>query len=841
MKKYIKISYEYIKKYHSRSLAIGLSIILSTILIVGIGTISKSAKQTEVDIIKYDTGSSHLRLSKINENQLDTLKSIKDINNIGVTSLYDSYNYKDKVLMNIVCADKEYLELDDGSLKEGNFPKNVNEIVLEEWVLKNLNISSKIGTLIKLELDSGKVKEFKLVGILNDIPSKKSSGVAEAIIGFDDSVNKDNYMIFIEFNEDVNILAHIYDIKEKLSLKDENVSINTMLLDALNKAGSIDWNIVIISILVSLVSSVVIYGVFNISIYQRIREYGVLRAIGAKKLQIFNIIFVELLLISLVSLPVGIILGFFGARLLSSKFSQLFTEFDVSNMNISISGDILILSIILVLIIITIISLKTSSSVSKISPIDAIKKINTGNKRAKCNLVSINKLSKLVSYHRALSFKNISENKKSFVMIVTSMSLGSVLFIGSSYYASIQNKLSDEKLQQTKVNYDYKIVTNGTLNMDKGLTKEDVDKVRNIEGIEYVNPTKIVYSRTIINKKDIIEPLFFEILEKSSSDWETAVKEYNNKNIIMQSNIWGYSDESIKELNKFLIDGEINISKMKEENSVVVYIPTLGGQGSKKVVDISSGDTISVTFRKDGKVSEDFYGMKDVGEYVTKKFKVAGVVTTLPVWDDYYSVQEGVDIILPEQNYDKVCGFDNYRILHANKKNNVNSEQIMEELLGITNSLEGVSVRDLSKERVEIENYYSAKDSYIYIISAVLFIISILNITNNISYRLMSRTTEFGMLRAVGLDERSFRQMIRFEGISFGVISSIVSIILSLIIQIAMFTYFSVFLKNPVFELQWINYILIVLINILIGILATYIPLRKIKKLSIIESIKSIE
>ncbi len=57
---YIGIVINYIKKYKARSLAISLSIILSMILIVGIGSLSYSAKQAEVDIIKYDTGSSQI-------------------------------------------------------------------------------------------------------------------------------------------------------------------------------------------------------------------------------------------------------------------------------------------------------------------------------------------------------------------------------------------------------------------------------------------------------------------------------------------------------------------------------------------------------------------------------------------------------------------------------------------------------------------------------------------------------------------------------------------------------------------------------------------------------------
>lgn len=52
MKDNLKIALRYIISYKARSLAIALSIILATSLIVGIGTLSRSAQQAEVDKIK---------------------------------------------------------------------------------------------------------------------------------------------------------------------------------------------------------------------------------------------------------------------------------------------------------------------------------------------------------------------------------------------------------------------------------------------------------------------------------------------------------------------------------------------------------------------------------------------------------------------------------------------------------------------------------------------------------------------------------------------------------------------------------------------------------------------
>ncbi|MDO7206093.1 hypothetical protein Q5M85_20390 [Paraclostridium bifermentans] len=53
---------------------------------------------------------------------------------------------------------------------------------------------------------------------------------------------------------------------------------------------------------------------------------------------------------------------------------------------------------------------------------------------------------------------------------------------------------------------------------------------------------------------------------------------------------------------------------------------------------------------------------------------------------------------------------------------------------------------------------------YNYGIVAVIFVISMFNIINNVSYNLTSRTNEFGMLRAVGISDKDFKNMIIYEG-----------------------------------------------------------------------------
>ncbi|WP_077068861.1 FtsX-like permease family protein [Paraclostridium sordellii] len=53
----------------------------------------------------------------------------------------------------------------------------------------------------------------------------------------------------------------------------------------------------------------VVYSIFNISMYKRFKEYGILRAIGARNFKVFKLILNELMTLSLIGIPIGTVLG----------------------------------------------------------------------------------------------------------------------------------------------------------------------------------------------------------------------------------------------------------------------------------------------------------------------------------------------------------------------------------------------------------------------------------------------------------------------------------------------------------------------------------------------------
>lgn len=236
--------------------------VLSIALIVGCGTLSQSAKQANIDKTKYEEGLYHVRYKDITKEQLSIIEKNKDIKEIGMTSYYDSNNPDNKLMINLTMANKEYIKSGNSRLIDGTLPTKKNEIALEEWALKNMGLEPKLGEKITLDLYNKASKEtYTLVGILKDRAREKSVGQVDGFLAFDiNSINKLD--AYITFDESSNINENIQTISKQAKIKSDNVRKNNMLLEALGDTGQKDYKVILLAIIVSIVSVIVIHGIF---------------------------------------------------------------------------------------------------------------------------------------------------------------------------------------------------------------------------------------------------------------------------------------------------------------------------------------------------------------------------------------------------------------------------------------------------------------------------------------------------------------------------------------------------------------------------------------------------
>ncbi|MEG0856173.1 MAG: ABC transporter permease, partial [Terrisporobacter sp.] len=333
----------------------------------------------------------------------------------------------------------------------------------------------------------------------------------------------------------------------------------------------------------------------------------------------------------------------------------------------------------------------------------------------------------------------------------------------------------------------------------------------------------------------------------------SLINDKANDTYLMKQKLKGYNDEMLKSLDDYLVSGKIDIEKMKKENLAVVYMPyiyddngmkskVLGANTGSPLANIKVGDTVTVKYPK-GKIedTQKYWQGKDNSEYEDYTFRVGAIVNYPYADDNMYTGDDGIDVIASDKYLDGLFGDNNYDIVYANMKENANHKAINEKLGEIGSTVPGTITTDMTEDKAMNEQNLKQKKLLDFGVVAVMFAISVFNIINNVSYNLTSRTSEFGMLRAIGITDKDLRKMITYEGLFYGVLSSLIVVVISLLMQIRMYKTFGFEAYGMDFEINYMLYILIVLANIIVGLSATYLPARKIKESNIVEAINIIE
>lgn len=857
---YFKAGKSYIKKYKNRSISIGIGIVLGIALIVGVGSLSFSAKEQNIKQTEYELGSHFVRYNDLNDSQVDDIENMKNdgtgdnpkdsIGKLGLITYYDSSTPESDDLTNIVSVNRELLELQNTELVKGNFPKKADEVVIEKWVLDNLGVKPEVGQKITIDLYGRKKKEsFVVSGILRDRVSAKSSGIMEIFLNRDLKKSNEKTDAYVRFKDNKNIVENIYKISEDLSLDDEGISVNRMLLEAMGQLEEIDYNLIYSAIAAAIVLAIVVYGVFNISIIQRISEYGVIRAIGGKLSDIVKLLLTELLLIWIVSLPIGVAVGYLVAVLLKKVSGNVFTEMAVELSTISVPIEIIGFASVVSLLIIVFIVVLLAWKIKRISPIDEIRgNIKTSaDKKRRYKIIRRRKnnslsYSKIIPIEIKMAMKNVLRNKSGFAITLISMCLGSVMFLASSFYSDLMKDQQKKLEEVSRVNTDFKISMIITKPMYAGYSAKDIEDIRNINGVENVDEIRSLYARMFLKENQILDNEYFK--ERNEEPYSKDVLggllvDCGNGDKILKSGVYGYNDTLLKKLDKHLAKGNVNLKEMNNEEVAIAMVPKNNG---KYTVGVNIGDKLKVTFREDNISNEEYFKMTDTGgKYITKEFKIVGIVNELVDYSDYYVDNNSVNLVLSNKQFEKFSGYKNAQIVNIEMNDNANREKVAKQILTIANRTSGNVFADLTEERMTLAAMEENKQMFINAIIGILFLISIINIVNNIKYSMVSRRAEFGIIRAVGADNKMFRKIVLSEGLMYGLYSGVISVIVALIVCWGIYSPMAEFLISPKFLVNPITFTGVFLMNVGLGALVSYLPFVEMRNISIVESIERTE
>ncbi|MEN8905972.1 MAG: ABC transporter permease [Clostridiales bacterium] len=610
MNLYKNITLKYMKNQKKRTILTFIGIILSVALISSILLMYTSALESYTRYAIKTYGDYYVAYKNLPSKFVDDIN-----NNVNVQNTSIKYSFGMAFMGEISKEEREYdnnaplfrkIDLraySDENFKQtpfelemGNFPKNENEIVLEKNALKFLGSNVKVGDNINLvissQIDSDSEKDnfkkeyekkYKLTGIKKSDILTSTNYTSEGITLFDPGTIKEEklYDLYIKFTSIKDTKDKSNNILENLKIKDyaakNNIEFseefNNDLLRAYQESSNPLSNkavtniLVVILVIVIIATAAVIYNIFNISVLERISQFGILRCVGASPKQIRKIVLNEALIYCIVGIPIGLTVGAGVVKVLFLLFNKLGKGMFPSDFELyfNIWGILVCIALGIISVVLSVIG--PTRHAGKVSSIEAIKNLGSIKKEKikKSRKLKKKGFTKIIfGIEGLIASKNLRRNRKRYRITIFSMTLSIVLFIVFANFINFYMGVSvfDED------EFGNFQVSNSKGNGENILPKL-INDINNVNGVDYI--FKNMNSNSNLSKE---KPSFFGlgVKEEYMKDKSKEYIKVKNKNGIYSFDveIVSYGDEALEYLNKHLVKGEIDKNSLNSKNGVLI-------------------------------------------------------------------------------------------------------------------------------------------------------------------------------------------------------------------------------------------------------------------------------
>lgn len=712
---------------------------------------------------------------------------------------------------------------------EGRQPEKDDEIAFEGWILQYLDKDYKVGDKITLSCnldfaDEGTEPseyEFTISGIFNRISEfdKGNMGVMTWVTRtFAEKELKANHL------EPVNYHAYIflkdnYPLDSKLTAFNNDINYGNMyFLRSQFKKSNLLFRrlsmevITILFIIIGIVVTINIYNIFSVSIKERRKEFGILKALGCSPGKIIIMVMSESFIIGFFSIVAGILSG----KYITKGILALFNNFNIKTVHRFPTGGV-IASMVIGVFAVFIGTYFPARKGSKVSPVEAINDVeNIDAKHSNFVIEGVNIFHRKPGFPGIMALINLKRNKKKFKTSVVSISITVILIMTSSYLIGQINP--SEKFRRDYGEGDFKIQSNGA----NYIMDEDLSDISNLSEIEIISKEKNMMV-SVYPEKDQLTEEGFKYLKGETRKSESDKNRFDRGIYELKGSIFAYDEDKIKELKDYIVDGDLDI---KEGDTPTIFI--VQGLNNNKYTDIKVGDEIKTTYV--------FY--KDDGEKGgerTQIFKVGGVLKR-NVLNDYDATISVGGIVSTEEakQYLNLSGYSTVRIGIKNGSSYDQAKTAMDNTFG---DMRKLMISDFREDFNEYKAKTGRLSFLLYGFVFVVAVISMINLINIMRMNVITRRKEVGMLRATGFGVDEVKKMITLEGSAYGIVAGLAGTVLGTVI-----TYI---IHKLVWILTWnfpvIEILLLMLFTICITTMASLISSRELFKTTIVDSIRSIE
>lgn len=817
MKMTTRVAYCNMRHYKSKNILIGIAIILTTLLLFVIPSIGKDMVEVNFAVINKIYPTWHALYRNVDESTVMKLAAHHDVKTYGLRSDAGYMNLEDATV-SMMYMDRTGMELYKVKLKEGQLPQKENDIVVSKGILEALGQNGKIGDTITVPyqilkddgLDYTKEKDFRICGFLADNESSKeqkqyTSLVSEAFLKAEIPVEQVKYRFLLQVNgQKGNTTADytetIQNIARQFGISEDDMNINKEYLAANYVDPATIPVIVGIMLIVVLAGIITIYSVYYVSMNQRVREFGKLKAIGTTKRQLRQIVLREGMGVALFAIPIGLLIGTVAVKVVLLQFVEHAKDSNVlitEAYKVVAKGEvqlyywwIYLLAIAVTLCTVYLSLMKPMRMAAKVSEIEAMR-YQGGSKRQKSSrkgyqFLNIGRLTK----------RNLAENKKKSTITIVSMAVTGIFVMMVATVLSCANPMESAKSSIVGQYEISPIVESGNkehpeyewaeVQKNNPLNEGLKQQIEELDGVERVD--------------------VFTALKVSGGPFEEKIgTEFIN----------GVPEEYAEELKKGITEGNVTYEELKSGDKVILdrallhWYPDIK-VGDKLKLNIHDGDN---TFQKEIEVAA-------IGEYGTG----------LTNYNCLIMAKEGAEklTINNSSSYFQVIADKDY------------DEALEASLQAIVDGSGRLQMRTWKNEYDTWENAIQMTRGACYAFIIILAAISIMNLINTMINSVHVRKKELGMMQAIGMSDRQLMKMLQLEGIFYTVGTLIISIGVGSLAGYPLFLYAK---RTGMFDISTYHYpvtaaIIIILTLFVIQMLLAIFIAKSVRKDSLIERIR---
>ena len=592
----------------------------------------------------------------------------------------------------------------------------------------------------------------------------------------------------------------------------------------------------------SIIAAFVIRNSFNISITERVRQFGMLKSVGARPKQIRRMVYQEGLFVGLVAIPLGIGFGCLATLGVVAAVNSLVGFSEVTDMLFNIPLSSIGIVSLAGLFIIFLSASSPAIVASRVSPIAALR--NTQDIKVKPRKLRTSKLTeKMWGIGGVIAAKNLKRSRSKYRTTVISIVMSVAVYIGISSFMAYGHAVIDLFYEDTGANVT--VSANRDEIFDDVIKRFDVKKyaiyhsysiVKNVDDENYVPLPEI----NVISQGEF---------ERYAREAGIRSSDYNNLAILQDSAKDTDFDGNLvtKRVTDYSVGDEISFSAAND-----YYNPEATAPCDRESL---------FTDKTDGELDEDdleTIRKCESGELVIKgvwerkvsdlqHLKITNITDKLPIGvarPDFYShgtiyISENHPIAVALKDF----SYPNYlHIADSGIGKDITEYLTNEDVLKKYQKEYG---EDVSVFAVDYEEMLKSLRNTILLFEIIIYgfiiiaaLIGVTNIFNTITTNVALRSKEFAVLKSVGMTENEFDRMIRLETVMYTVRALLIGLPVGLLMSYGVFKLFDESTMNFGWLIPWNAIaICVVVVAALIALIMHY-SVRKIKKQNIIETIR---